>query len=508
MEGARNLSNVIYSRIRDTSRFDPIGWKWADWIPRTDNAEWNAYLAALAAAADHRAAELGARAAREQSHWAVEAFGSVPEGGTERTAWEQRTGLLAAYRELQGDNDPADALGAAPRPGQVEAYAAYRAAWRALGRPEIEREELECSDGQLRTRIRAWEREKTWGPRYVANGLAGTNQTAATHRHTAAMRAAEAGAAEYAAERARLHTEAAQTAALAELLDAQAAKLQAVDDARACWLAHTALTRVKAERAQAELNARHLDDTQPEQRVTAQEWLVAHRAALAEDERHRIITDTDLAERPDQLDNTDEPDTTDELNDTDDGFDTTDDRARADLDECTDRAGDRRGLDRHPGRPVANQRHDRTHRPVGHTRDRSEHDLVPERDLQPGRGLGDRHKPLREPEYPPLKGLESQVLELPVPEPDVRDVAAREPAPVHEDVVRVPTAQETSEALVAAHRTLAEIRAREVLDGREAAEHRSDQLIRWHADDRAAEEQEWVNDAVEVEPVGHDHRQP
>ena len=38
----------------------------------------------------------------------------------------------------------------APGPGKVEAYASYRAAWRALGRPEIDREELELSDGQLR----------------------------------------------------------------------------------------------------------------------------------------------------------------------------------------------------------------------------------------------------------------------------------------------------------------------------------------------------------------------
>ena len=58
----------------------------------------------------------------------------------------------------------------------------------------------------------------------------------------------------------------------------------------------------------------------------------------------------------------------------------------------------------------------------------------------------------------------------------MRDVAAREPAP--EDVVRVPIAQETSEALAAAHHALAEIRALEVLDGREAAEHRAEQLIR------------------------------
>ena len=68
------------------------------------------------------------------------------------------------YRELAGHDDPTDALGPAPKPGQVEAYAAYRAAWRTLGRPEVDREELELSDGQLRVRVRAYERESPGHP--------------------------------------------------------------------------------------------------------------------------------------------------------------------------------------------------------------------------------------------------------------------------------------------------------------------------------------------------------
>jgi hypothetical protein len=86
--------------------------------------------------------------------------------------------------------DAGDALGPAPQPGQVEAYAAYRVAWRALGRPEIDREETELSDGQLRMRVRAWEREKPWSPRYVGNELAGTRQAAAHQHRVAALRAA------------------------------------------------------------------------------------------------------------------------------------------------------------------------------------------------------------------------------------------------------------------------------------------------------------------------------
>ena len=216
------------------------------------------------------------------------------------TEWEHRAGLVAAYRELRGHDDPTDALGPAPQPGQVEAYAAYRAAWRALGRPEIDREELELSDGQLRIRIRAYEREAAWAPRYVGNELAGTHQAAAHHRQTAALRAAEAAAA---ADPDRAGPAAAprprRPPRSPSILDARAAELQQLDDARARWLAHTAGTRAAADRAKAELAARHVDDTEPEQQVTAEEWLAAHRAALARGRPPpRRSPTTDIARRP------------------------------------------------------------------------------------------------------------------------------------------------------------------------------------------------------------------
>jgi hypothetical protein len=194
LDGARNLANVIHARIRDAHRYDPAGETWADWTPRTHNLEWNTYLAALAEAADQRTATLGREAAERAPRWATDAFGPVPEDATERGAWEQQVGKVAAYRELRGHDDDTDALGRAPAPGQVEAYAAYRAAWRALGRPEIDQAAHELSDGQLRVRMRAWQRELPWAPRYVANELAGTRQAAAARRQTASLPAAEAQA--------------------------------------------------------------------------------------------------------------------------------------------------------------------------------------------------------------------------------------------------------------------------------------------------------------------------
>jgi hypothetical protein len=296
LTGAKNLTNVLYARITDsgTRRFDPTGSTYADWTPRIDNPEWNDYLTALATAADQRAAELGRAAAAEASAWAVEALGPVPDDRTERDEWEERAGVVAAYRELRGHDESDDSLGPAPKAGQVEQYAAYRAAWRALGRPEIDRATHELSDGQLRMRVRGWEREQAWGPRYLGHELAGTRQAATHHRQTAALRRAEADAISGHADRAQLRQQAAQAAALAATLEQRVSQLQQLDDARAVWLAHTAATRAAAEEAQALLAERHADDADPEPVVSAEEWLVAHTAAVSEDECHRQVSEDDV----------------------------------------------------------------------------------------------------------------------------------------------------------------------------------------------------------------------
>lgn len=59
---------------------------------------------------------------------------------------------------------------------------------------------------------------------------------------------------------------------------------------------------------------------------------------------------------------------------------------------------------------------------------------------------------------------------------DVREIAATEPAPLAEDVVRVPSGDETAESIRRAQRALREIEAREAADA-EAA--RSEQAARW-----------------------------
>jgi hypothetical protein len=399
-DGTRNLTNVIHSRITagNTRRFDPVGDTWTDLIPQVEHPEWRDYLVALATAADERAADLAADLVKAPPSWALNALGPVPDHLTERQGWQQRAAVVTGYRELRRHDDEADALGPAPKPGQVEAYAAYRAAWRALGRPEIDRTEHEMTDGALRSRIRAWEREQTWAPRYVGNELAGTRQTSDTHRQTAALRDAEAAAAAATdeTERARLETEAHEAAALADVLDKRAAQLQQLDDARAEYLAHTAATRANADVARYLLAERHAD-AEPERQVTAEEWLAAERADRAADDSYRPITEHDL------VDNTD------------------------------------RGLD--------------PQRRADHVADTAA-------------------------------------------EPDLREIAAREPLPVREDDIRVPTADDVAAALARANRSITEIRARAALDEQADAAERAEQLTRWHTDDVQLDEARDEDDLV------------
>jgi hypothetical protein len=288
---ARQITNVIHDRIT-TNRalsLDPVGDSFTDWTPAVDNPDHQRLLTVLSATADNRARELGAQAVEEQPGWATEAFGPLPDDHDERRAWQERAGIVAAHRELTDHDDPTTPIGPPPKPGQLEAYASYRASWRALGRPDADSDEMRMSDGQLRMRIRAWEREQQWAPPRVVNELAGTTQAATRHRQTATLRAAEAHAATAPEVRDRLHHEAADVAALADLLDIRAAELAQIDEVWALHRAHTAMTRVNADRATAELANRHANNPPTDTPTTGEEWLAHQAAAMRIEDPHREI---------------------------------------------------------------------------------------------------------------------------------------------------------------------------------------------------------------------------
>jgi hypothetical protein len=393
LDGARQLTNVIHHRITDAVSLDPVGDSYRDWIPRVDDPQWRHYLHQLADAADARRRDLGREVAEAEPQWAIEALGVVPADPGERQEWADRAGIVAAHRELSGQDDPATALGTPPKPGQVEAYASWRAAWRALGRPEADRDEIEMTDGQLRLRIRAHQREEAWAPRYVANELAGTTQAAAGQRTTAQLRAAEAANAADPQTRTRLEREAHEAAALAEVLEARTTELEYADQVRTQWYLHTAETRAAADRAAAELSARVAAGGQDDELIPAEEWLAEHHAAQFTDDEHRQVTDeTDLA------------------------------------DVAAQREAELSSIDR-----------DEHAHAVHHG-------------------------------------------------PDIRQTTAEEPAQIDEDIVRVPTAEETADAVARAQRALAEMERRRAEEERRAAEEaRAEQLAHWHADDHAAD---------------------
>ncbi|WP_281689924.1 MobF family relaxase [Pseudonocardia thermophila] len=398
LTGSRNTTNVLHNRITggNTRTFDPQGSSWSAWTPRVDDADWTAYLGDLAAAADRRAAELGKTVADEAPEWAVTALGPVPNDAIGRDEWIERAGVVAAYRELRSHADDSDVLGSAPQAGQVEHYAAYRAAWRALDRPEIDRVEHQMSDGLHRMRLRAWEREKAWGPRYVGHELAGTRQAADRQRRVAALRRAEAETA--IASRDELLREADEAAALAETLTQRVGELEQLDAARSTWLAHVAGTRAAAEVSEAILAERHAGD-EPEERVTAGEWLAAERASREEDDARQRISEHEIREDADAFEDA---------------------------------------------------RHDERAEPA------------------------------------PL---------------DVREVAATEPRQAQEDVVRVPSAEETADALTRANRALAEMKVREVEDVRVEEEARQEELGRWHDETAQVDDVADATDDLTVDAV-------
>ena len=166
LDGARNLTNVLYAPHH--RRGPPLRPRRRH-LGRLDPARRQPRLAALPRRARRR------RRPRAPPSSARSSPTSRPRGRSRRSARCPTTG---AERERVGASAPASSPPTAscaatttrptpsarrPKPGQVEAYAAYRAAWRALGRPEVDREELELSDGQLRMRVRAYERETGLG---------------------------------------------------------------------------------------------------------------------------------------------------------------------------------------------------------------------------------------------------------------------------------------------------------------------------------------------------------
>ena len=180
-------------------------------------------------------------------------------------------------------------------PGSPEKHALFRAAHTALDLPDVGADEEDMSEGRLRARVAAWEREQRAAPRYVADELEATHDALRKARTDATVWAARADTHPDPLEADQLRAAAHEAAERAEQLAAAVRDLEFADDVRALWRADTAVTRDHAERARVAAGLKGINLDNPADRVTAQEWLDAHLVAQLAAEHDRDITDTDLA---------------------------------------------------------------------------------------------------------------------------------------------------------------------------------------------------------------------
>jgi hypothetical protein len=293
LDSAVSPAQVLHWRVRTTheDRLTPAVQSHADLIPTNVPDEWRPWLADRAADADDRRRELGAQVAAEGPQWLVEALGVAPEDSVARAEYEHKAGYAAAYREQTGHGDEADPLGAAPPAGLPDKFALWHAGHAALDLPDAGADEAKMSDGQLRNRVRAYERETFWAPKYVGDQLAATSTAADQARVDAEIWGARAEVEPDGEGARQLRVAAEAAAAEAELLAARSAQLDVADTERADWFAHTSKTREAAERARAALGARGVDLEAPEERTTAMEWLSAHLEERDADEVGRPVRD-------------------------------------------------------------------------------------------------------------------------------------------------------------------------------------------------------------------------
>lgn len=252
------------------------------------------YVERLAEMADDRRRELGAQVAEELPRWALDSLGPVPVDVVARQEWEHRAGVVAAHREATGHTDDAAPLPAAPGLSSTELRASWHAAWTALGRPEAGTEEKDLSDGLLRVRVRAWEREQAWAPPDVYNEMRATGQKVVEYRQAAALLLRRAELAADPAQAWQLREQAEQKAAQAVVMASVEADLAQVADERAAWFAETAVTQAAALRAIDELAARGQSWHEEADRVTAEQWLATHEEAMQAEDPYRQVTEDDV----------------------------------------------------------------------------------------------------------------------------------------------------------------------------------------------------------------------
>jgi conjugative relaxase-like TrwC/TraI family protein len=298
LEGAQSVAQVLHHRITSTNKKAMLLAEASESQPPADApAEYLEHFDRLDDMMSQRCAELATALAESPEPWATEALGPVPEDGSfERMEWEERAGKIAGYREASGWTDEQEPLPHSPGTHETEQRAAWAEAWTAAGRPEANAEEPILSEGALRNRVLAMQREQAALPDSVFEEMQAVEQQIYESQQREARLKIEAEQARDELEAARVREQAAEAADYAERYATKKAQLQQVDDLRRELLGEQTTTRNLGIRAAEELGRRKVEVGQEEDKCTADEWLSSEHQARLEDDAHRPITETDLEE--------------------------------------------------------------------------------------------------------------------------------------------------------------------------------------------------------------------
>ncbi|MEU9837323.1 MobF family relaxase [Streptosporangium sp. NPDC048047] len=248
-----------------TPEREPAGASWVERTPADLEGPAGELARARAEAMDARVQALGERAVQEPPAWALERLGPVPEDLEQRAEWQQRVAAVEAYREQYQVEAPSTVIGPPPGRGMVTQYAAWEAAYQAMGRTAEEQRLAEASAATLREQVEIWQREQEWAPPSVAEELARVTEQRRTHEQEEALARAQAELVADPEQRVRLSEQAEAARVQAERVAGLGAAIEERHAERESWYERTAALREQAEAALSELIRRKVD--QPERQA-------------------------------------------------------------------------------------------------------------------------------------------------------------------------------------------------------------------------------------------------
>ena len=258
--GAASVSAVLAFRVREMTEHLPPAHKdsWAGPVPQTGDPDKDRFLRELAEGINARPERIGEHAAEHPPLWATQALGDVPDDPEKRADWQERAGVIGAYREMWSYDHEGHAIGPEPNTTNPEARADWHKALGAMTKVDgIDVRGL--TDGALFLRRDAYERETSWAPKYVGDELrlarlAGHNSRIdeSMHRHEA-----EAAGKDGDQDKAEMHRQVAGSfAALQRLAGTETSRLERIHETRQAWEKLTEDTRRLAQASDVELHRR------------------------------------------------------------------------------------------------------------------------------------------------------------------------------------------------------------------------------------------------------------